>query len=282
MGVRSQANAATWLISQGFTNVQTDGHWSSTTFSNLVSAFMLYMNAGLMHDYPKDYSFYVWPLRGTSSGTAQVWKTGETSCYDASGNVVACAATGQDGEIQAGVAWPNPRFTDNGDQTITDNLTGLMWTKDAGTPTSGACTGSAKTWQDAFDYVRCLNNSSYLGHNDWRLPNKRELLSLINFGEVNSAAWLNGQGFRNVEAYNWTSTTYASYPSAAWDARMSPFVGFMEGLTKPANAYVWPVRGGTLTADTTPDPFTFTDQTGVALSTLRSDVKFGHQSPSCS
>jgi hypothetical protein len=32
-----------------------------------------------------------------------------------------------DGEIRAGVAWPTPRFTDNGDGTATDNLTGLTW-----------------------------------------------------------------------------------------------------------------------------------------------------------
>ena len=38
------------------------------------------------------------------------------------------------------------RFTDNGDGTITDNQTGLMWTKDAGTPTVGSCAGGIKNW----------------------------------------------------------------------------------------------------------------------------------------
>ena len=56
-------------------------------------------------------------------GTIQLPKTGQTHCYDTAGNPIACAGTGQDGEIQAGVAWPTPRFAVNGDTTITDNLT---------------------------------------------------------------------------------------------------------------------------------------------------------------
>ena len=58
-------------------------------------------------------------------------KTGQTLCYDSLGAVVPCAGTGQDGEIKAGVAWPSPRFTDNSNGTVTDNLTGLIWLKNA-------------------------------------------------------------------------------------------------------------------------------------------------------
>lgn len=47
------------------------------------------------------------------------------------GTEIPWAGTGQDVELQHGVTWPNPRFTYNGDDTVTDNLTGLMWTKDA-------------------------------------------------------------------------------------------------------------------------------------------------------
>ena len=54
-------------------------------------------------------------------------RTGQTTCYAENGTVINCASTGQDGDTLTGVAWPVPRFTDNGDQTITDNLTGLMW-----------------------------------------------------------------------------------------------------------------------------------------------------------
>jgi hypothetical protein len=52
---------------------------------------------------------------------AGVPKTGQTTSY----------ALGDDGDLQMGIAWPEPRFTDNEDGTVTDNLNGLMWTKDA-------------------------------------------------------------------------------------------------------------------------------------------------------
>ena len=59
-------------------------------------------------------------------------------CWDANGLSIACAGTGQDGELQKGVS-VDPRFTDNADGTVTDNLTGLIWLKDVD------CLGF-KTW----------------------------------------------------------------------------------------------------------------------------------------
>jgi len=60
------------------------------------------------------------------AATIQLPKTGQTHCYDTAGNPIASAGTGQDGEIQTGVAWPTPRFAVNGNTTITDNLTGHL------------------------------------------------------------------------------------------------------------------------------------------------------------
>jgi hypothetical protein len=65
----------------------------------------------------------------STAAIIQLPQTGQTSCYDSAG-------TGQDGDIQAGKAWPFQRFTDNsittaGDLTVTDKLTGLIWAKDA-------------------------------------------------------------------------------------------------------------------------------------------------------
>jgi len=146
---------------------------------------------------------------GESGPIISLPQTGQTICYDSNGTVISCAGTGQDGEFQAGVAWPNPRFTDNQDQTVNDNLTGLMWTKDGNAPGPEACgPGAAKTWQEALDYVKCLNTNNYLGYNDWRLPNVVELASLVQNEEPNLADWLNSQGFTNVQPVNyWTSTT---------------------------------------------------------------------------
>ncbi|MEJ2240301.1 MAG: hypothetical protein P8X82_18580, partial [Gemmatimonadales bacterium] len=61
---------------------------------------------------------------------APVPQTGQTRCWDDSGSAISCAGTGQDGEYQTGVT-VDPRFADNGDGTVTDNLTGLIWLQNA-------------------------------------------------------------------------------------------------------------------------------------------------------
>jgi len=171
------------------------------------------------------------------AGTIQLPKTGQTTCWDVNGYVIPCTGTGQDGELQMGVPWPSPRFYDNGNGTVTDSLTGLMWTKNANLP------GSAMTWYQAVDYC---NNLTQGGYTDWRLPNVNELESLVNDDEPNSAAWLNSQGFTNVQSkYYWSATTSAYDPSNAWFIVMSSgnvynYYGF-----KSINGfYAWPVRAG--------------------------------------
>lgn len=203
-------------------------------------------------DYPVTSGAYVPTYSGDEMFVAKINfppptelpRTGQTTCYDSAGTVIPCAGTGQDGEIQAGVPWPNPRFTDNGDGTVTDNLTGLIWTKDANAPGPGLCfTATWKTWQDALNYVDCLNTSAYLGHSDWRLPNVNELETLINAKQPNTAAWLNTQGFSNVQLYHyWTSTSIADNPGNAWVVHM--WFGYMFSYGKSGDLYVWPVRSG--------------------------------------
>ena len=65
------------------------------------------------------------------SATIDLPQTKQTRCYDAENTEIACLGTGQDGEIRAGIVWPSPRFTDNGDGTLTNGLTGLTWLKGA-------------------------------------------------------------------------------------------------------------------------------------------------------
>jgi hypothetical protein len=174
------------------------------------------------------------------AGTIDLPQTGQTKCYHSTGGEIACSGTGQDGEIQAGVPWPDPRFTDNGDDTVTDNLTGLMWTKNANLP------AGTRTWQDALGYIAGMNAGTYpnFGYTDWRLPNVNELESLINANESNNATWLNTQGLLNVQAdYYWSSTTFAYNPGGAWIVDM--WDGHMgANRTSDGNVYVWPVRAG--------------------------------------
>ena len=180
----------------------------------------------------------------TVKAVAALPKTGQTTCYDISGKVIDCKNTGQDGDLQKGVAWPDPRFTDNGDQTVTDNLTGLIWTKDGNAPGPAACQpAQKKTWQQALDYAACLNTNNYLGHNDWRVPNKNELRSLVNYGQANSAVWLNNQKFTNVQTgWYWSSTIPASDMVSAWFVSMDD--GGLSYNDKTDQYYAWPVRSG--------------------------------------
>ena len=136
-----------------------------------------------------------------------------------------------------GVAWPTPRFSDNGDQTLTDNLTGLIWTKNGNPATA------TKTWQGALDYVASLNSESYLGYSDWRLPNRKELMSLVNRQQGSSAGWLNTQGFSSVRAdYYWSSSSNVDSSGYAWVVNL--YDGYVDGNSKGKFVYVWPVRGG--------------------------------------
>ena len=98
---------------------------------------------------------------------------------------------GDDGTYQAG--WEGERFTDNGDGTITDNATSLMWIKDALDP---AINMIDRTWYDQVDHIEALE---YAGHADWRMPNMNELMSLIDWAftfVLINEVFLNAQDIR--------------------------------------------------------------------------------------
>jgi hypothetical protein len=241
---KGQANNFAWLNTQGFTTVQSSGYWSSTSFANYTgNAWIVGMNVGTMGSNDAKYNSYsVWSVRSGQSGTfgsLTLPKTGQTTCSDASGTTIACSGTGQDGELQSGAVWPNPRFVDNGDQTETDGLSGLIWSK------NGNPAGTLKTWQAALDYIKTLNSSNYLGHNDWRLPNANELESLVHKGQVDSSVWLNTQGFNSVQSYYyWSSTSHATNTSIAWLVYMGFGTVDINGSVKYNSHSVWPVRSG--------------------------------------
>jgi len=182
-----------------------------------------------------------------TSNAVDLPKTGQTTCWDSSGAVIACAGTGQDGDKLAGVAWPGSRFTDNSDGTMTDNLTGLMWTKDASYPGPPACDLStvARNWQDALNYVACLNTNNYLGYSDWRIPNRNERVSLANLQAPNTATWLGSRGFTNVYTLDtWSSTTRASNENVAWVSGIRYDTIWSRG--KGGSGWgIWAVRSGT-------------------------------------
>jgi hypothetical protein len=126
-------------------------------------------------------------------------------------------------------------FIDNGDGTVTDNLTGLMWTKNANL-------AGIKTWQQALDYVSSMNTGSgTYGHTDWRLPNINDLRSLTDYSKF-GVALPAGNPFTNAQSnFYWSSTTSADDPSFAWFVYM--YDGGDYPNDKTYNGYVWPVRG---------------------------------------
>ena len=170
-------------------------------------------------------------------------KTGQTECWDAAGSPVPCADTGQDGEYQAGVSVA-PRFTDNGDGTVQDNLTGLVWLKDAN------CLGGPP-WTDALSTANALSaatapaacgltDGSMPG--DWRLPNLRELHSLVDYGHYEPAL-PSGHPFLNVlPAGYFTSTTDKRNPDVAWKINLADGVVY-DTVDKSMPGVVWTVRG---------------------------------------
>jgi hypothetical protein len=243
---KQQPDMATWLNAQGFTNVQSNYYWSSSSYAKYPSyAWFVSMGSGGVGYDVRYNNFYVWPVRGGQSGSLILPKTGQTTSYSA----------GDDGALQVGAAWPSSRFTDNSiaapaDLTITDELTGLIWTKNGNLMISrdpsfdqdDSVNDGKVTWQHALDYIRKLNDDSYLGHNDWRLPNRNELQSLVNIQQPNPATWLNTQGFTNVQSnYYWSSSSFAYGPSSAWVVGMN--VGDVN-FNSNSYYYVWPVRDG--------------------------------------
>ena len=130
---------------------------------------------------------------------------------------------------------PEPRFIDHGDGTVTDNLTGLMWTKDA----------QQIVWKYHWDTARTLCDSLIYpdidGYTDWRLPSLEELQSLIDSNN-NPPPLPSDQPFQNVLPFvYWTSTPYENIYEHATYVFMTTGNSYYH--CKAAYGYVWPVRG---------------------------------------
>lgn len=165
----------------------------------------------------------------------QLPRTGQATCYGASGTSIPCAGTGQDGEMQRGLV---RSYVDNSDGTVTDLHTGLIWEKKSD---DGSIhdQDDTYTWTDAFKvFIAGLNSGSgFAGHTDWRLPNINELHSLADYG-VPSVPWCVNPPVNAVFntactpgcsvtscsctpylfAHYWSSTSYTDPPGeAAWN-----------------------------------------------------------------
>ena len=117
--------------------------------------------------------------------------------------------------VRGNTAYGSNNFSDNGDGAVTDNATGLMWSQDD--------SGAGLNWAEALAWVDQKNAETYLGYNDWRLPNAKEMQSILDYNRApdatNSAAIdpvfnitpiTNEAGQVDYPCF-WTGTTHADY-----------------------------------------------------------------------
>jgi hypothetical protein len=164
--------------------------------------------------------------------------TGQRTCYSFTGRIIPCPAPGeafygQDGSHDTGCGSLN-RFTDNGDGTVTDGCTGLMWQQ--------ADDGVGRLWCEALVYCEGLELG---GHTDWRMPNAIELESLVHYGFQNppmiDPIFVDTEDTPGV--YYWSSTS--KYGSG--NTRVAVYsVEFNEGSLHccegDKDVKMWPVR----------------------------------------
>jgi hypothetical protein len=202
---------------------------------------------------------------GDGDVVAGLLATGQTNCWPRNDStnpvpLAPCAGTGEDGEFTQGVALD---YVDNGDGTISDNGTGLMWEKLYNdNSVRHDYNNFSYLWEGAFKKIDDLNAENFAGFSDWRVPNIRELDSIVAFNKidltVDSAFGLNcddpqiscSEGQEDpcsctLDNDYWTSTTSEK---TATSANQAWYIDFKTGdrgtAAKNLYKYVRAVRGG--------------------------------------
>ena len=174
----------------------------------------------------------------------QGMKAGDVKAQPLSENIVAPEKghiAGNDQSHEYEPADSRSSFTDNGNGTVTDKRTGLMWVKDANLP------GKTMLFHQALAYIEKLNEKEYsnFGYTDWRLPTYNELRSLIDFKKY--TRWGHvlplGHPFENVQSlrfYDGSSPTYLTKPDHAW--LVNCYCRIVGHNAKSCYGFAWPVR----------------------------------------
>ncbi len=178
--------------------------------------------------------------------------TGQLTSYPADKNGAPAQAVQDDGALQLGAALS---FTDNGDGTITDLNTGCMWEKkiqwnvsanfaelhDADNVYFWSTAAGDSVW-DWLDAVNAEGGTGFAGHNDWRIPNVKELVSIVDYGRFDPSIDPAFSGAScgvacaditdpacscTSRSCQWTSTTQDRDSAMAW------CVKFDDGLVTP-------------------------------------------------
>lgn len=234
-----------FLTMSTFTAKATDLAWQSSTDNLAVVGYNIYRNGAYLTSTaqtfytdqnlaPDFYCYYIaaYDNAGNEStqsdqqcATSWAWTfinlpdTGQTTTYT--------ATFGQDADYSN----HPPAYIDNGNGTVTDNVTDLMWQKQDD--------GLTRNWNDAGRYCGGL---SLGGQTDWRLPSDIELMSIVDYGAYSPS--INTTFFPNTQSSDyWSSSTAAPNIASAWiESFINGYVGY-HGKTS-STAYVRCVRGG--------------------------------------
>ncbi len=159
--------------------------------------------------------------------------SGQSQCYDAQGQSIPCQGSGQDAEFRPGLPWPRPRFTLMDEHLVADRLTGLIWLRNANYfdfPVS---------WHEGQKLLAQLRSKELYGRNDWRMPKRHELRSLVDHGASRPALPAD-HPFRNLFwGWYWSSTEAAIAPGYVW--RLQPEGGRLFYGNKEEESFLWPV-----------------------------------------
>jgi hypothetical protein len=187
----------------------------------------------------------------SSAGAIDLPVTGQTTAYPAEkrDGIMGPVAVPDDGTVQAGAPLS---YTDNGDGTVTDNNTGLMWEKKSD---DGGLHATVDTVWDWLDDVNAEGGTGFAGYDDWRLPNAKELESLVHYENPSPTV---ARAFNNhcvagvtvltgsctADKGYWSSTTWARSTSRAWYVSFWDLDGGLSVGVKDAGYRVRAVRGG--------------------------------------
>ncbi len=169
----------------------------------------------------------------------------KSTCYDWQGSIIPCDFKRPYAELLFNKPIPDPRFIDNKDGTVTDNLTGLIWLKNAkcfGMMDWASATLAVKRLKDGDcgpDSALILSDGSSAG--DWRLPTMNELSALIDYSRRSPALppGLRFSGF--PPGYYWSASLLDYHPAAAWIVYVESGTTCYENISSNAG-HIWPVR----------------------------------------
>ncbi|MGD9971587.1 MAG: DUF1566 domain-containing protein [Desulfatirhabdiaceae bacterium] len=215
----------------------------------------------------------------TISWAIPVPDTGQTTCFDDIGNMISCPTEGQDFYGQDANLVINPPSytkldidgnplptTSESWSMVKDNVTGLVWEVktnrddvsnyndphdadntytwyDSNPVTNGGNAGTPGDGTDTEDFIRALNDSSYGGYSDWRLPTDTELADIVDYSIPYPGPAIDTRYFPNTAAsWYWTAATLDQWTENAWLVHFD--YSYVHAYLKSNSLYVRAVRGG--------------------------------------